>query len=208
MANKEKVCAIIQARMSSKRLKGKVLRHLEGRPVLDWVVKRLRAVNALKKGLIDEIVVATTNNPRDNAIVDWCYKNDVSVFRGSEEDVVSRFHECAVKYRAKYIIRVTADCPFLSPIMLYGLLTQKREHYQALAFNQRRIPGGWDCELFSMEWLKRAYIGAVDREHFTREMRNADQDSKDYGTDFKFDVSLELNTEKDFERCKEYAKYL
>lgn len=99
---------IIQARMGSTRLPGKVLKQLDNKTVLSYVVERCKLMNH-----INEIIVATTISSEDDAIVEWCIANDVAYFRGSENNVLERYIQCAEKYNLEYIIRVTADCPFV-----------------------------------------------------------------------------------------------
>lgn len=99
---------IIQARMGSSRLPGKVLLPLGDSCVLDYVVRRCRLVEG-----VSEVVVATSVLEADNAIADWCASNGVACFRGPEDDVLARFIQCAARYDADYVIRVTSDCPFI-----------------------------------------------------------------------------------------------
>jgi spore coat polysaccharide biosynthesis protein SpsF len=201
---KNKVVAIIQARMGSKRLRGKSLMFVGGRRVIDHVVSRLKAVNVLQKGLISDIVVATSTCKRDNDIAWWCISNKVKCFRGSEKNVLDRMYRCAVEHKADWILRVTGDCPVIEPLMIYGLLKNRYKSYQALAFNERRIPGGWDVELFSIEMLRGEYHRGQEQEHVSKGMRWNNEDKLDKGTDFVFDISLELNTRKDLKLINEY----
>jgi spore coat polysaccharide biosynthesis protein SpsF len=99
---------IIQARMGSSRLPGKILLPLGDTVVLDYVVRRCKEVKN-----VADVIVATTMLDADQAIVDWCAAKGVACFRGSEEDVLSRYMECAKTYEPDYVIRVTSDCPFI-----------------------------------------------------------------------------------------------
>ncbi len=108
MSSTERVVVIIQARMGSSRLPGKILKLLEGRPSLAWIVERSRAIPA-----IDEIVVATTNQPGDDAVEALALAQGWRVFRGSEPDVLDRYYRAAVEAKARHVVRVTADCPLL-----------------------------------------------------------------------------------------------
>lgn len=103
-----KIGVIIQARMKSTRLPGKVLMNLDEKKVLEWVVERCNKINK-----IDGIVIATSDQPEDDLIVDWCKNNNLNYFRGSETNVLQRYIDCAEHYKFDYIIRVTSDCPFL-----------------------------------------------------------------------------------------------
>ena len=103
-----RVVAVIQARMGSTRLPGKVLRPVAGEPLLWHIVHRLKACR-----LIEEIAVATTTNPADEAIVEWCNAQNVAVVRGPEDDVLARYASAAEKLDADIIVRVSSDTPFL-----------------------------------------------------------------------------------------------
>src|SRR5438105_7696590 len=102
--------AIIQARMGSRRLPGKVMMKIGGRPLLVYLVERISKARTL-----DSIVVATTTNPRDNVIIEECERRGIPNFRGSEEDVLSRYVWAARACEADIIVRVTADNPLTDP---------------------------------------------------------------------------------------------
>jgi spore coat polysaccharide biosynthesis protein SpsF len=104
------VVAIIQARMGSTRLPGKVLLDLEGRPMLIWVVERTR-----RAASIDSVVVATTSEPADDPIMELCRRVGIQFYRGSQFDVLDRYYQTARKFGAQTIVRVTADCPLIDP---------------------------------------------------------------------------------------------
>src|SRR4051794_21708749 len=102
--------AIIQARMGSTRLPGKVLMRIGGRPLLAYLVERISRAR-----MLDGIIVATTTNPRDNAIIEECERRGIPNFRGSESDVLGRYICAARACQADIIVRVTADNPFTDP---------------------------------------------------------------------------------------------
>lgn len=112
------VVAIVQARMGSTRLPGKVLRPIAGQPLLWHVVHRLR-----RSKLISKIVIATTTNPLDEAIVEFGYRQNVTVVRGPEDDVLARFALAAEATDASVIVRVSADAPFIDPGFVDHLVT-------------------------------------------------------------------------------------
>jgi spore coat polysaccharide biosynthesis protein SpsF len=212
MKKQTKTVAIIQARMGSKRLPGKCLMEIGTRTILERVVNRLKAVNEICP-LIDEIVVATTVNKEDDQIEVFCHAKGIKVFRGESQDVLKRYYDCALKYKADWILRVTADCPLIDPFMIYGLLGRRSiTGYSALAFNEKRIPAGWDVELFSFDKLEAANEKAItkeEREHVTLIMRNVGQDLLDMGTDFDFTgIKYDVDTEEDFDRVCKIARYL
>ncbi len=101
------IVAIIQARCSSTRFPNKVFADLAGKPLIWHVINRLHFAKE-----INQIVLATTINPQDDLLVEWAKKEAVSIFRGSEENVLSRFYHAAKEYNADIIVRITADDPF------------------------------------------------------------------------------------------------
>jgi spore coat polysaccharide biosynthesis protein SpsF len=167
-----KVVAIIQARMGSTRLPGKVLRELNGRTVLARVIDRVRACP-----LVDLVVVATTTEQRDDVIVKEAGRSGAQIFRGSEQDVLSRYLQAARHFSANLVVRVTSDCPLFDP----GVLTRMLEAYQAADRSGRRIdymsnalertyPRGLDAEIFPIDVLAVAHERAClphEREHVT-----------------------------------------
>ncbi len=108
-----KVVAIIQARMGSTRLPGKVLKDLAGQTVLTRVVNRTRRAK-----LVDEVVVATTLQPADDAIVQECERLQVACFRGDEADVLDRYYRATQKFSADAVVRITSDCPLVDPELI------------------------------------------------------------------------------------------
>lgn len=164
--------AIIQARMGSSRLPGKVLMPLHGKPALFHITRTAKAIAG-----IDEVVVATSDQPGDDAIAEWCVGNGVSVFRGSESDVLSRFIGAAYQARADVIMRLTADCPLLDPVVcanvLSGFLRGKYDY--ASNIEPPSFPDGLDCEVVGLDALiaadKEAKLKS-DREHVTPFLRN------------------------------------
>ena len=102
------VMAIIQARMSSSRLPGKVMLTIGEKPMLQWVVNRTRRARA-----VDEVVVATTTDPSDDPISAFCKGLEIPVYRGSNLDVLDRFYQTAQEFKPNIIVRITADCPFV-----------------------------------------------------------------------------------------------
>lgn len=166
-----KTVAIIQARMGSSRLPGKVLEDLGGRQVIAWTVDAARAISG-----IDQVVVATSDQPADDALVHWCAGYGVTCYRGPEEDVLERFVIAARAEDADRVMRLTADCPLLDPQVcgLVVALMEKSGADYTCNFDPRSWPDGLDCEIFSMELLAEtaAKVEAkFDREHVTPYMR-------------------------------------
>ncbi|MBS4096877.1 MAG: glycosyltransferase family protein [Sulfuricella sp.] len=160
---------IVQARMTSTRLPGKVLKTVLGKPLLEYQIERLRRVK-----LADEIVIATTVNETDQPIVELCQRLGVSCTRGSEEDVLARYYEAAKQYRADVVVRVTSDCPVIDPEVIdeairFYLDRQGECDYVSNGL-KRTYPRGMDAEVFPFRVLAEAYNEAVDppeREHVT-----------------------------------------
>ncbi|MGH2405414.1 MAG: cytidylyltransferase domain-containing protein [bacterium] len=165
-----RTAAIIQARMGSVRLPGKVLLPLAGRPVLAHVIERVRACT-----LVHEVVVATTDRPRDGVVVELARSLGVRTHRGNDEDVLSRVYHAA--RGAEVIVRVTADCPLFDPGLLERMLVRFHARHAAgdavdYLSNTvvRTYPRGLDAEIVTFEVLQQAHREAADpfeREHVT-----------------------------------------
>jgi len=158
---------LIQARMASTRLPGKVLMDLKGKTVLERLIERVRRA---KK--IDKIVVATTIDKKDDAIAAVCEKIGVDYFRGSETDVLDRYYQAAKKFGCQNIIRITGDCPLIDPTVVDQVIEfyeQENLDYAANT-NPPTYPDGLDTEIFSMAALEKAWREAKlpsNREHVT-----------------------------------------
>lgn len=166
-----KKTAIIQARMGSTRLPGKVMKTLIDKPVIEHVVNRVK--NAKQ---VDEIVLATTNEKKDDILVEEAKKLDIQYFRGSENDVLSRYYYAAKENNADIIIRITSDCPVIDPKIIDNMIktfieiskTGKIDYISNTI--ERTYPRGLDTEVFTFEALERAFIEAdksYQREHVT-----------------------------------------
>ena len=155
--------AIIQARMGSTRLPGKVLMPLAGKPVLGHVIERLGFCSTL-----DGIVVATTVEDGDDAIVEFCESVDVPVFRGSEDDVLDRYHGAAAEFKADPVVRITADCPAIDPAVVDAVVDGFQDGEYDMYGLTGEFPDGLDCTVFSAAALEKAWREArlaSEREH-------------------------------------------
>jgi spore coat polysaccharide biosynthesis protein SpsF len=162
-----KVVAIVQARMGSTRLPGKVLQGLEGETVLARVVNRLRRAR-----LINEVLVATTERAADDAIVKECRRCAVRVSRGDPDDVLDRYFRAAQLAKAEIVVRITSDCPLIDPEITDKTIAAFVEARPDYASNvlQRTYPRGLDTEVMSFAALGRAWQAArtpYEREHVT-----------------------------------------
>jgi spore coat polysaccharide biosynthesis protein SpsF len=162
-----KVVAIVQARIGSTRLPGKVLKDLEGETVLARVVNRLRRAR-----LIDEVLVATTDRAADDAIVEECRGRSISVSRGDQDDVLDRYFRAAQLAKAEIVVRVTSDCPLIDPEITDKTIAAFLETRPDYASNvmARTYPRGLDTEVMSVATLGKAWQAArkpYEREHVT-----------------------------------------
>jgi len=162
-----KTVAIIQARMGSTRLPGKVIMDLGGDTVLARVVRRL-----CRAKFVDEIVIATTSSDADDAIVRECERLGVPWFRGSEDDVLDRYYQAAQTYAAGAVVRITSDCPLIDPELVDGTIRVFQEQHCDYASNlfPRTYPRGLDTEVFTVAALERDWREArapYQREHVT-----------------------------------------
>jgi spore coat polysaccharide biosynthesis protein SpsF len=159
--------AVIQARMGSRRLPGKTLMDVTGRPLIARVIDR-----AVRIAGVDGVVVATTTRAEDDAVVRCARACGVTTFAGDEADVLDRFHRAAADSRADVVVRLTADCPLLDPDVSSAVLRLFLAEGLDYASNVHppTYPDGLDTEVFSREALQRAWQSAVldaEREHVT-----------------------------------------
>jgi spore coat polysaccharide biosynthesis protein SpsF len=172
-----RVVAIIQARLNSNRLPGKILLDIAGQPMLCRVVERTRLARA-----IHEVVVATTSDASDDVVVDLCVQRGYSWFRRSQFDVLDRYYQTARQFQARVIVRITADCPLIDPqvvdLTVTALLEFMREHplSEKMSFAANRLPPPWgrtypvglDTEVCTFDGLQLAWQEASlphQREH-------------------------------------------
>jgi len=165
----QNIIAIIQARMGSSRLPGKVLQPIEGRPMLWHIINRLKTCNRL-----NNIVVATTISRDDDVIENFCHENDVDFFRGSEHDVLDRYYQTAKEFGADIIVRITADCAVIDPKVTDHVISSYLENQNSCDFCSnvltRTYPNGLETEVIPFETLETVWHQAEEprhREHVT-----------------------------------------
>jgi spore coat polysaccharide biosynthesis protein SpsF len=212
---KEQVVAIIQARMSSTRLPGKVLLDLGGRPVLDRMIERVKQAKA-----VSETVVATTTDPSDDPIVTLCEQLGTPVFRGSLPDVLDRYYQCARQFKAEIVVRLTGDCPLIDPELIDEVIFGLFDPPSDFSCNRlpppfsRSYPIGLDVEACTFAAMETAWLAATekhDREHVMPYLYEVPgrfkvtqvQNEVDYGT-----MRWTLDTPEDLALLKEVIRRL
>ena len=158
---------ILQARMGSTRLPGKTLKTICDKSILEHVIERLKHSKT-----VDEIIVATTTSNSDDNIETVCIENGVKCFRGSENDVLSRYYHAAKENDVELVIRITADCPLIDPTIIDKLVNVYRKNGYDYISNVHppTYPDGLDVEVFSFSALEEAFNEAnllSEREHVT-----------------------------------------
>jgi len=164
MTTTEAVVGVIQARVGSTRFPGKVLIDLGGYTMLDRVVRQLRAVSS-----IDEIVVATSDQPADDVIEQWSAEHEVVAFRGSEGDVLDRYYRAGLAAGAAHIVRVTADCPFLDHLGASEVVRRHLDTGVAYTHNITALgsgmPLGTGIEVFTAGAIERSWREGIEPHH-------------------------------------------
>lgn len=161
------ILAIVQARMSSTRLPGKVLKDVLGKPM---ILRQLERIG--RSTLIGRVIVATSNEPSDDILAETLASAGVEVFRGSLDDVFSRFQTLRHQYDPEHIVRLTADCPLTDPSVIDGIIEQHMESGADYTSNviERTFPRGLDAEVFTVAALDRLSeleLSEPEHEHVT-----------------------------------------
>lgn len=165
-----KIVAIIQARMGSTRLPRKILMEIGKKPMLWHVVERTR-----QSKNVDEVILAIPDTKENNALEDFAIKNNIKCYRGSEENVLSRYYEAAKKFKADVIVRITSDCPLIDPTIIDEVVAKHIKTQADFTANlregkgeKRTFPRGLDVEVFSFSALEKSNFKAQNnfqREH-------------------------------------------
>jgi spore coat polysaccharide biosynthesis protein SpsF (cytidylyltransferase family) len=161
------ICALVQARMTSTRLPGKVLADIGTETVLGMMLSRVRQAKSL-----DLLVVATTTRATDDPVAEYCRQIGVQVYRGDEMDVLGRLHDAAYAHKADVVVRLTADCPFADPAIIDAAIDIMATDDWDYVSNctTRTYPDGLDVEVMTMAALSEAAAKAKHpflREHVT-----------------------------------------
>ncbi|MDD5699627.1 MAG: glycosyltransferase family protein [Candidatus Nanoarchaeia archaeon] len=162
----KKTGIIIQARMGATRLPNKVMKDLGGKPELEQVFDRCKMAD------VNEVIIATSDNKENDIIEEFCRERGINCFRGSEEDVLDRFYKTALEYGLDIIIRITGDCPLISPEVINKAIKEFNEGNADYLSNaaKRSYPRGLDVEIFSFKTLEAVHQLAKEepeREHVT-----------------------------------------
>jgi len=166
---RKNIIAIIQARMGSTRLPGKVMLKIMGKPMLWHIISRLS-----HSKLINKIVIATSINRKDDIIEDFCKKYDINFYRGSEKDVLDRYYQVIKINNADIVVRITGDCPLIDPNVTDKVIAsylKNIKHFNGASNTiERTYPRGFDVEVISCEIMQEAWEKAekdYQREHVT-----------------------------------------
>jgi len=204
---------IVQARMGSCRLPGKVLKTVLGRPLLEYGLERLN-----RSVLADQVIVATTLEERDNPIVDTCAGIGIPVYRGSENDVLLRYLEAAKEYQFDFVVRITADCPLIDPEVVDRGISVFLQNWPDVDYvsncRPRTFPRGMDTEVFSFTALEKTHNIAKkpeEREHVTLYMYESPGRFRLKNFEYNQDCSayrLTVDTQEDFATIKKIIEAL
>lgn len=198
--------------MTSSRLPGKVLLPVLKKPLLYYLVKRLKAVR-----LIDDIVLATTTNKDDDVLVDFASSNQIKIFRGSEEDVMNRVIGAAGHAGADVVVEITGDCPIIDPVIVDQTIRMFTNNDCEYATNAhiRSYPDGMDTQVYFLSVLERSAQltdDPLDHEHVTLHIRNHPELFKTLHLVAPLDqcwpeLSLTLDELADYELIKKIIEY-
>ncbi len=169
IVSSERVVAIVQARLGSVRLPGKVLSPVLGKPVLAHLVERLSRADS-----IDEVVLAIPDTAANNELAVLADELRIGCFRGDEDDVLLRYSEAASAAKAKVVVRITGDCPLVAPEVVDRVIFELTNNRYDYIHTGKSFPKGFDVEAFTVEALQRATLEAIepyDREHVTPYLR-------------------------------------
>lgn len=168
-----KIVAIVEARMTSRRLPGKHMLTVKNIPIISYLISRLKSVQ-----LIDEIIIATTTNTADDVLEEIADFHSVYVYRGSENDVMLRVLEAAVSREADLICEITGDCPLIDPKLVSQCIEcflVNNVDYVNYGTKYGGLPDGFGSQVFSVNALRRSEKltnDSLDREHVTRHIQN------------------------------------
>lgn len=192
---------IIQARMGSSRLPGKVLKQIRGHSLLE-----IQQMRISPSQLVDKIMIATTTNVEDDAIEAFCSEKDIACYRGSDWDVLDRYYQAAKKFNPKNVIRLTSDCPLhhykVVDFVIQEYMESGRDYFSNSNNEPDFLEDGFDVEVFSFKALETAWKEAKllsEREHVTPYIKQSGKFScgwKKYNSEYQYKLSVD--SENDF----------
>lgn len=200
---------IIQARMGSTRLPGKVLKSIGDKPLLGQILFRLQSLNHEAK-----IVVATSKNRKDDAIEAYCHEMNVSCFRGSELNVLERYYLCAKKHHFKHIVRLTADNPFVDIEELDNLLELHLASGADYSRSFKALPVGVGTEVFTYNALSMSFGRGTKTNHLEHVNEYIEENEDQFNISElnvvpdknRHDIRLTVDTPEDYERANFIAR--
>jgi spore coat polysaccharide biosynthesis protein SpsF len=215
MINNKKIICVIECRMSSSRLPGKVMLKFGNQTIIEFMVERIK-----KSKLIDDVVIATTVNPNDDAIEKLCTDKGINFFRGSEDNVAQRVLDTLIHFNADLACSITGDCPFVYPPDIDKLIgIQQKFDYDYVSNDviNRSYPDGLDIQIYKSRALAEVIPLITDQKHLTHSAWNIPT----YGSNiFKIfhkratgayrwpELGLTLDEKKDYDfLCKIYEKF-
>jgi len=165
---KKKITAIVQARIGSSRFRGKVLKKINGKETIILLLERLS-----KAKKISDIVVAIPSTKENDILFKVLKKNNYKIFRGSENNVLKRYYDCAKTYNSSNILRITGDCPLVDPKLVDKLASifLSNNYDYVSNIEERTFPDGMDMEFFSFKTLSKIQANVIskyDKEHVTK----------------------------------------
>jgi spore coat polysaccharide biosynthesis protein SpsF len=201
------IIAVIQARTESKRLPKKAILKIGAETLIGSVINRVKKVKKVKK-----IILATTNSITDNKLAKIALAKKILVFRGSKNDVVNRFYNATKKIKPYAILRITGDCPLISPKILDQLIDIFKKNKADYASTSKRFAHGLDAEIFTFDLLKKInkkIKSKSDKEHITQLMLKNKRIKKvtlyNKLNESKFRITID--TKKDFFFIKKIVAY-
>lgn len=203
----------VQARMSSTRLPGKVLKPVLGKPLLTYLCERLKRVSNA-----NVFRILTSKEKEDDVIANYCIENGISYFRGSLENVLDRYYQAALVYKPDAIVRITADCPLIDPNVIDNVISTYKQTFPKYDYVsnslERTFPRGMDAEIFSFNALKITHENATkkeEQEHVTLHMYRNPEQFRCLNVPFSRNLShirLTVDTKEDFELVRIIIKNL
>ena len=189
--NHNRIDCVVQARIGSSRLPGKVMAKADSENIVfDYVINQLK-----HSKFIEKIIIATTTNKEDDLIVEFAKKNQIEFFRGNESDVLDRYYQCAKNFSSKNILRITSDSPLVDPSVIDDLIINYQKISCDYASNNlvRTYPLGLDAEIFSFSTLEKTWKNAIlpsEREHVSPYMKKNSNIFKQFNLRNKIKVPL------------------